>query len=79
MLVILLLSCSYIIRLLWLLDEYVSKVDTTTDVSIETENINLRVVENINLRVVNHTHPESGFTYAPVLIHNNRSIEVHGQ
>ena len=71
MLVILLLSCSYIIRLLWLLDEYVSKVDTTTDVSIETE--------NINLRVVNHTHPESGFTYAPVLIHNNMPIEVHGQ
>ncbi|XP_052213544.1 cadherin EGF LAG seven-pass G-type receptor 3-like isoform X1 [Dreissena polymorpha] len=51
-------------RLLWLLDEYVSKVATDSSVTIETE--------NINLQVVNHTRPDLGFTYSPKLTESDR-------
>lgn len=50
-------------RLLWLLDEYARRVNTTNEIVIETE--------NINLHVVNHTFPNTSFTYRPRLNPDN--------
>ncbi|KAL4226889.1 hypothetical protein ACF0H5_014867 [Mactra antiquata] len=56
-------------RLLWLLDEYSSKVKTTEDIVIETE--------NINLHIANHTNPDTSFSYQPLLEENDQ-ISVGG-
>ncbi|XP_052778661.1 adhesion G protein-coupled receptor L4-like [Mya arenaria] len=53
-------------RLLWLLNEYVSHVKTDTDVSIETENINLKVVD--------HTRTDEAFIYQPKLTEKEYTI-----
>ena len=55
-------------RLLWLLDEYTSGVQTDKTVTIETE--------NINIQVVNVTHPEQEFHYEPSLEENNKITQV---
>ena len=57
-----------IYRLLWLLDEYTSGVQTDKTVTIETE--------NINIQVVNVTHPEQEFLYEPSLEENNKITQV---
>ncbi|XP_045164914.2 uncharacterized protein LOC123528907 isoform X2 [Mercenaria mercenaria] len=50
-------------RLLWLLEEYSKRVNTTGEIVIETE--------NINLQVVNHTVPDTSYSYTPQLEQNN--------
>lgn len=45
-----------------------SNVNTSTNVTIETE--------NINLKVINHTAPEESVTYSPALLVNNETSEV---
>ena len=49
----------YFDRLLWLLEEYASSVQTDKPVSIETE--------NINLQVINVTEPNKELHYKPAL------------
>lgn len=65
-------------RLLELLDDYASGVQTETNTSIETENINILV---INYTIPQEREPgnndgDSSITYQPAMIYNNLSEEV---
>ena len=55
--------------MLSLLEEYSKRVNTTSEIVIETE--------NINLQVVNHTLPDTSYSYQPKLEQNSVKQEVN--